>query len=302
MLVSISRLLQGIPLPWWKALAVVVLLVIMAQSGARLFWLLMPSPQTTQTMAYPPVYKQVDRKTVVSVDIDALKVLPLFGRENTPSENIAVAISPDAELASEETQLSLILQGVVDSSKPTAARAIIAHQGKQHVYAPGDSLPGGHQVTLTKILHDRVILNNAGRYESLRLYEQPEESEQVVASHHETTSSPAQNAVQDIAQTLGQDSAAVERTLADVIRVTIAREGNQLIGYRIQAGRDRELFDRFGFQANDIITSVNGVSLSDPKKAMAVYREIRSVRAASFELLRNGEALTLDVTLDDNNV
>ena len=63
------------------------------------------------------------------------------------------------------------------------------------------------------------------------------------------------------------------------------------------AGRDRKQFEALGFQPNDVVTGVNGIELTDPGKAMELYRVMREANEASFDVLRNGEQLNLVVQL-----
>ena len=53
----------------------------------------------------------------------------------------------------------------------------------------------------------------------------------------------------------------------------------------------REQFEELGFKANDIVTAVNGIELTDPGKAIKLYEVMRSADEASFEVLRNGESV-----------
>lgn len=67
-----------------------------------------------------------------------------------------------------ETNLQLILQGILSSTESAQASVIIAQPGKPgEVYRPGDLLPGG--AILDKVLLDNVLILNHGRLEVLPL-------------------------------------------------------------------------------------------------------------------------------------
>ena len=87
------------------------------------------------------------------------------------------------------------------------------------------------------------------------------------------------------------------QSLANVVKIAAVREDGQLRGYRVRAGRDRQQFESLGFQPNDIVTGVNGIALTDPGKAMELYRVMRGASEASFDILRGGEQVTLVVSL-----
>lgn len=296
------------PLSYWQTAVTILLTLVLALSLARLFWL---SFAPSETAAGRPL----DGLTISGVppsgadmavvDIAALKALALFGSANAPGA--AEADKPAEQpmvIAAEETKLDLLLMGVVDSNQPEAARAIIAKGNQQDVYAPGDKLPVGNQVSLDRVLADRVILNNNGRYESLLLYEEGsgaadqgfDNGDNVSRSAAvERRAAPAIEIPENIEETLAAGN--VPDSINDVIKLTVAREGNQVIGYRVRPGRYRELFDQFGFKSGDVVTHVNGVGVDDPTQAMAVYREVRTAASARFDLLRDGEALTLEIDL-----
>jgi general secretion pathway protein C len=52
-----------------------------------------------------------------------------------------------------------------------------------------------------------------------------------------------------------------------------------------------------GFQAGDVVTAINGMDLSDPTNTVRLYQSMRSAQEASFELLRKGESVTLNVSI-----
>jgi general secretion pathway protein C len=45
------------------------------------------------------------------------------------------------------------------------------------------------------------------------------------------------------------------------------------------------------------VVAVNGMPLSDPANTMRLYQAMRSASEASFELLRDGEAVAVSVSL-----
>ena len=87
-------------------------------------------------------------------------------------------------------------------------------------------------------------------------------------------------------------------SLADVVLVSAVRDGAELRGYRLSPGRAAAEFTALGFRAGDIVTSINGLSLSDPSNTMRLYQTMRDAQAATFELERGGETLSLSVSLD----
>ncbi|HBO11718.1 MAG TPA: type II secretion system protein GspC, partial [Halieaceae bacterium] len=62
------------------------------------------------------------------------------------------------------------------------------------------------------------------------------------------------------------------QSLADVVRITAVRQGDQLVGYRVSPGRAGEDFAALGFEPGDIVTGVNGLSLTDPANTVRLYQ------------------------------
>lgn len=61
------------------------------------------------------------------------------------------------------------------------------------------------------------------------------------------------------------------------------------IGFKMIAINPGSLFDRAGFQNNDVLTDVNSVSLADPSQGFKVYQALQEEREVTIKFLRNGE-------------
>lgn len=299
-------ILAKVPLSTWQFLVRVLLVLGLSLSLARLFWLVFPAPVIpAATIAITAPTTQVDNNTS-SVNIAQLKTLAVFGKAEAPKQEQQQAAPIETQTV---TQLNLILVGVVVSSDENAARAIIASGDKQDVYAVNAPLPVGNNVSLSKVLSDRVIINNNGQYESLFLYQDDPNATPLVQSVPRQQSVPQQIAPPDSSQSRpgpemqspssGGDPAMAEvsRNLSDVLAMTIHRENNQVIGYKIRPGRDAEKFKALGLQTDDIVTAINGMPLTNPAKIMEVYKNMGNTTSASLEIKRGGSVITVDVVL-----
>ena len=325
--------LPRIPVAMLRRLVWLLLLLYGCNIVARVFWLMLPLPDAPGSVAIVqsiPGSGPANAPTQsVTVDIAALESLHLFGKAAVAGQT-TVAVRPPI-IEAEKTRLELLLLGVMVSPDSSAARAIIAHRNQQDLFAVGDELPGGVQVQLEQVLPGRVIINNAGRYESLWLYEdtvrqsqpqhrlaarssmpapariestgalQPAAKPEAVTADARSkgTAAVAKGDPLDLAVLLESDRSKITAdSLADIIQFTPVHANGRILGYRIAPGRAPELFKRFGLKKNDVITSVNGVPLDDPTRALKVYRQIQGSRAANFELMRDGESHAVDVVLD----
>ena len=248
-----------------------------------------------------------------AADPSALQALNLFGRAGAVAVDVEpVAAADDVMFDAKKTQLNLSLEGVVTASAQQDALAFIVYKGRQAQYYSGDKLPLGTRVKLVKVLADHVILDNGGRYESLWLYDKknntPAATSAAVPKRISANKKPLKVAdkrndrqatalANDYRQRLYKNPG----SLAEVLRIVPAKENGQLIGYKVSPGRDKSQFEQLGFKPNDVVTSINGISLDEPSKALEIYKLMRSARQASFSLNRNGAAMDIVVSLEDNN-
>ena len=305
----VAAALAKVPLDRWQFLVRLLLVIVLSYSLARLLWLLVPAPKIPEAaIALPTVINHISGDGS-SVNIAQLKSLAVFGK-------VQVAPKPDTppiiENQAVDTHLNLVLMGVISSNEDAAARAIIASGDKQDVYAIGQALPVGNGVTLSKVMPDRVIINNNGQYESLWLYQNDPNAPEVGRMNEPVAASePPQQAIMprgrpgpspEVQMPPNNDgpmggAAEVSRTLSDVVAMSIYREGGQVVGYKIRPGRDAEKFRSLGLQTDDIVTAINGMPLTNPAKIMEVYKSMGNTTSASLEIKRGGNVMTIDVVL-----
>ncbi len=324
---SAARRLGQIPLRRWQFVVLLLLVIWLSHSLARLFWMLVPPPELAPaavSLVQGTTSTGSDRLT--GVDILDLKSLDLFGPAPQLDQTVENLPPPIEETdTTVDTQLSLVLLGVVPSNAEEAGRAIISANGQQDVYAPGAELPVGQNVTLTRVLDQRVILNNNGRLESLWLHQEGSAGNQRLSAATryaapEPMTSRSWSEENDYVQTedqpppqfvdrspmpeMGQGSAGesevaaeISRNISDVVAMSIHREGGQVVGYKIRPGRNAEQFASLGLQPDDIVTAVNGVPLNNPGKIMEIYRNMSNATSASLEIKRGGSVISVDIVL-----
>lgn len=308
--------LNQVSLARWQWLIMLLLVLWLSHSLARLFWLVIPAPGIPPASVAFLAASDSAVAPTAGVNIAQLKTLTPFG--DAAEAPAAAEVQPqasDIEADASDTQLNLVLRGVIGSSAEKAARAIIVAGDKADVYAVGDTLPVGTNVTLAKVLDIRVIINNNGKFESLWMYKDdpnaPKLTSSFIAPENNNTAPNFQQRpplyadkgqIYDApAQVPGGSTepamAEVTKTLADVVAMSIYREGGQVVGYKIRPGRNAEAFNSLGLQADDIVTAVNGVPLSSPGKIMEIYKSMGSATSANLEIRRGGSTVNLDVML-----
>lgn len=312
--------------------AIAILLVAwLAASLWRAVWSLFPeAPPLPSTTVINPMTSSAPTAARSRIDIDALAGADLFGAPGTavepellaagagrppaPSEAGAAMALAGIEDGAPDSRLPLVLRGVVAATDAGLGQAVIEHRQRQDLYQVGDELPVSGDVVLAKVLPQRVVLDNGGRYEVLRLFEDSELRAEVSAAQPSERSgsgagappgAPAGTAAGD-ADSAGAGALAARyrdrlyenpESLVDVIRVSAVREGDTLRGYRLAPGRAAAEFRALGFRAGDVVTAVNGLPLSNPANTMRLYQTMRTATSATFAIERAGEAVTLDVSL-----
>jgi general secretion pathway protein C len=285
----------------------------------RLLWALVPISVPTAAPSanvINPVSNGFSRSGATPVDIDRLVAWHLFGEAGATGPAIA---EPEAvaetnsrvgiEDGAKETRLQLTLRGIVASTGDGLGYAIIENKNQQAVYAVEDKLPIPGKVVLAKVMPRQVVLDNGGTYELLVLFEESSlgtaapslpapDAQAVVAEPGEQIDKRNDLETTQLAQSYRQRLYENPQSLAEVVNVSAVREGSALLGYRVSPGKDQEEFSQLGFQAGDVVTSVNGISLDNPANAMVLYNSMRDAGEVVFELQRQDQQLTLSVNLD----
>ena len=268
-----------------------VLVLALAYQLAQLTWALVPgSPPDAPTPIVSTPTGTAPSSTNVGGGIDVTGIIEdhLFGvasREPVPVVEDVVD-APD-------TSLSLQLKGT--HSDPLDSRwgaAIIADgRGEEKTYTVSDAIDGGGGAQLHSIYIDRVILNRAGRLETLRLPQELTSSNVTIARRPAPPAPPAQQSLQNV---LTENASRI----TDVIRVAPHIEQGQMVGFRINPGREREQFDALGLQPGDVVTDINGTAMTDPTRGLQVFESLGESTQANVTIVRNGvpEVLTIDTS------
>ena len=310
-----------------RALLTLLLGLWLAASVWQLLWSVYPeAPALAATVVINPPSSPGAAQRSPAVDIEALVAANLFGqpgqalseaelaaasgRAPTMSEAEAAVALAGIEDGAPQTRLALLLRGVLASSEAGLGQAVIEHQGRQDLYQVGDKLPAGAEVVLAKVLPGLVVLDNGGRYEVLRLFEEPVLAARVAANF--AAGAPA------VSNRGDGGAAAVSRveqatlaaryreqlydnpeSLTDVVQVAPVREADTLRGYRLMPGRASREFAALGLRPGDVVTQINGLSLSEPSNTVRLYQDMREATRATFTLERDGGTVTLDIDISD---
>jgi general secretion pathway protein C len=137
-----------------------------------------------------------------------------------------------------------------------------------------------------------VLLNRSGRLETLRL---PKDL---------SASSGSPVAMPQLPQTQAQPTALRDvisnnaARLTDIIRPAPHVQEGQIVGFRVNPGRDRAAFDALGFQPGDVVTDINGTVLDDVTQGLQIFQSLGEATQANVTVLRDGvpQVLVIDTT------
>ncbi len=296
---------RRLPLAFWRNVVIVLALMWACNSLARMVWLVFSPPM----LPTPPVVavQEVQEASLASgysVDLAALQSLQTFGdgvEEAVEAPVETAQVAPGIEDNAAKTSLNLDLVGIVASNDPAQSSAVIAQGSNQKIYQIEDKLPAGNNVSLAKVLHDRVILNNNGKYESLWLYSEADFN--VTYSYTNTASNDDDEAEEDAEPETTRIESKIKpedvpKSISDVVRFSVHRENGQMVGFRIRPGKNRELFEQLGLEANDVVTSVNGIPIDNAQAIRDNYQQLKSATSADLEIRRGEETVYVNVSLD----
>jgi len=268
-------------------IAAALFAILLGRAAADLFWTLMPVPESARWQ--PPPAPPAAQRSARTADGAAAAAAGMFGRYE------ASAGTSDSLLAAPETPLNLTLIGLLADDRAEYSRALIAQAGDERSYAVGDDVARG--VTLQAIFPDRVILSRNGRLETLRLErDQPGAggdggAPAVAMEERSAPTGPAPLA--QVRDELLKDPAKA----SEYVRIQPANVGGQLKGYRVYPGRDRSAFTAAGLRPGDLVTSVNGVQLDDPAKALQVLGDLSGAGQVNLVIERGGQSQNISINL-----
>lgn len=213
-----------------------------------------------------------------SADLSALVGSHLFGE--APKEG---PMPVQTEVDAPDTTLSIKLTGVVADDDGDGGQAIIASgRNQEKKYGIGQAIEGANGATLHAVYGDRVLLNRGGQLETLRLPRDAAAGSASVARRAPPAPPPAEDT--SLRNVISENAS----QLTDIMRMAPQVEGGQMVGFRINPGRDRETFEALGLMPGDVVTDINGMVLDDPSRGLQVFEALGESTMANVTILRDG--------------
>lgn len=223
-------------------------------------------------------------------------ILSLFG---VSEDSLAVSRNNDIEM--QETQLNLILRGIMVNQQSNQRIALIGVPGNvEEVYIIGDEVEGAR---IVRIEPGRVVLNHNGKDEALYL-SIPKITVETSNPKRIGMNSSNRNGIRKIndtqrivsQQSLRQQLNNLPSLLRQAKAVPHSENGDNL-GFKVVEIQTGSLFEDLGLQKDDIIQTVNGTSVRSAEDALNAYRRLRTSKTFQLSLLRSGVPVSLNLSV-----
>jgi len=252
----------------------IALAALLVLALARIVWTF----AIPQKPVIPPTVQMPDVGVVVNkreIDTSILSSFDPFHRERpTTVAGMSAAVLEDAP----ETQLDLKVYGMrAHIGGDTSSAIIQTPDNKQAAYFIGDEIIPG--VTLKSVDIDFVILDRNGVSERLSRQGKKEDG-------------------RETGPTRELDNLAFEASdMLNDLRFYPHREGRNVIGYKMRSRRGGAIA-KYGFERDDIITSINGEDLTQPQVNLpSLWKNFKMAQYASIQIIRDDVPMTIEVKL-----
>ena len=233
-----------------------------------------------------PVLSNVaPRSQHAGIDVPSVVSAHLFG---------VAAVDPGAQDPANAPQstANLVLAGTIATQDPKRGVAIISDGGASKVYAVGDRIGGA---SLHSVYLDHVILDRGGALETLLLPRLPGPGMRGPPVVRRTGGDPRTvAAVENIRRLVQQDPSILDQVMRVVPSYDSA--AGKLRGFRAYPGRNRQIFNKLGLKAGDLVTAINGTTLDDPQRGQEIFNTIQTSDRATVTIERGGQKQ--DITLN----
>jgi general secretion pathway protein C len=173
-------------------------------------------------------------------------------------------------------------------------------------YAVGDFVHGAKVIAIEE---SRIYFDNAGKTEYLDLIDKPVPPKPAVTEPSAAGGTDPLSIEMDRGiKKLNENKYEIQRsTLESVLgnmsllsrsaRIVPEMRDGKAAGFRLYSVKSDGPFAKIGMQNGDIISSINGMEITSPEKALEVYSKLKSASHLSLGMERNGQKVTKDYSI-----
>ncbi|WP_421080960.1 type II secretion system protein GspC [Serratia fonticola] len=208
----------------------------------------------------------------------------LFGTSAPSSSATEHSVSDQTLRNAPPSSLKLNLTGIVASPSSERSIAIIAKDSKQFSLGVGEQVPG-YDARIASIFADRIVISYQGNYESLLFSEQPE---------------AAKSEKKPLASQLKAQLQKQPQSILNYLNISPVMVDDKLIGYRLNPGKEGELFRKVGLHENDLAVALNGLDLRDAQQAQQALKQLSELSELNLTVERGGQLQDIYLALGDD--
>ena len=180
--------------------------------------------------------------------------------------------------------LKLRVTGLLASTDPSRAIAIMMKGNQQVSLGIGDSTPGG-EAKIVAIFPDRPIVNYRGRNEAIPLFNDPP------AAGKNSAAPPARHLAQELREQ--------PQNILHYLNISPVMVNDKLSGYRLNPGKDPALFRQAGLKENDLAIALNGLDLRDKEQSRQALAQLPELTEITLTVERDGQKQDIYLALRD---
>lgn len=200
----------------------------------------------------------------------------LFGRPLTTNK--------DDQLATEdmpESTLKVAIRGILAFVDGTRSMAILSvGNAADKVFNAGDELKTGYSIS--QIVADGVVVDHNGRLEMIRL---PRATLADITAKAKSINENSSVGLGELRAEVLRNPLALEQHITFVPHT----QNGQFSGYRVNPGSKPSMFVKLGLQANDIVSSVDGVGIGQLAGRMDILTNLSVAKSLRLGIIRNGQ-------------
>jgi general secretion pathway protein C len=256
--------------------------VALASNSGIALWLESSMPDEPPVHRSTPVAAAAASATVG--DTSVILRRNLFGSEPAPAADDGGAV----DIAAAEVVPELILRGTAASG--AARYAVFQESGskRQDVFSLGERIFDGPE--LVEVRDSAVVVVAAGRRYTIELESAAAQAPGTGATGAIRNTAPGRFLVDRREVDHSIDN--LNKVVTELRAVPLVKDGKSL-GFRIFNIRPGSVIDRMGLANGDVVQSVNGVTLDEPSKALAMLEDLRTADRLTVDLLRKNKPTTL---------
>jgi len=255
-----------------------LLTILLGLGAAHVFWQAYGHwAKVSETFTLDRTQPHTAPKVVNDIDYaQGIGRANLFGR-------FQVTKAPDqvTPLEIPDSLLNVAIKGILALADAQQSVAILSvDNAADKVFKVGAELTVGHRVH--QIVADGVVVDHRGKLEMIRL---PRASMAELTDNSLNLNSSSALGLGQLRTEVLSNPMALEQHIAFQ---PYTNDGT-FVGYRVNAGNKPIMFQKLGLQANDIVASIDGVSIGELAGRMDVLTNLSIASSLTLGVIRNGQ-------------